>query len=143
MSVHSSEKIVKNTAVFTLAMIGQKVISFFYFWYLSSRFGPEKMGAWVWALSFSSLFGVFSDLGLASILAREAARHEERAGRFLNATLFIKIPLLIFTIILGSIILYFSNRFFDFIFCPNPRVTEPFKGFIRDYIVRQGALILL
>lgn len=68
------------------------------------------MGAWVWALSYSALFSVFSDLGLSSILAREAARHEDRAGRLLNATLFIKIPLLIFTILLGSVILYFSDR---------------------------------
>ena len=108
--IHSSEKIVKNTAIFVLAMVGQKIISFFYFFYLSSRFGPEKMGAWVWALSYSALFGVLSDLGLASILSREAARHEDRAARLLNATLFIKIPLLIFTIILGSILLYFSHR---------------------------------
>ncbi len=116
MSIHSSEKIVKNTAVFTLAMVGQKIISFFYFFYLSNRFGPEKMGAWVWALSYSALFGVFSDLGLSSILARESARHEDRAGRLLNATLFIKIPLLILTILLGAIILYFSNRSREVIF---------------------------
>ncbi len=71
----------RNTSVFTLALVGQKVISFAYFTYLARFFGPGDVGRYVFALSFATLFSVLLDLGLASVLTREVAREPQQASR--------------------------------------------------------------
>lgn len=90
---HKTEKIVKNTALYTGAVIGQKALSFLYFWFLSSRFGPDELGGYLGVLALVGLFGIGIDLGLTPILTREAAAHEDGSVRMLRTVLAMKIPL--------------------------------------------------
>ncbi|MBI4812133.1 flippase [Candidatus Falkowbacteria bacterium] len=85
--------IAKNTSYFTLALILQKVISFTYFIVIARALGPEDLGKYYFAISFTTIFAVFIDLGLANVLTREVARAEEKAGQFLNSVLAVKLPL--------------------------------------------------
>ena len=85
--------IAKNTSYFTLALILQKVISFTYFIIIARALGPEDLGKYYFAISFTTIFAIFIDLGLANVLTREVAKTEEKAAQFLNAVLAIKIPL--------------------------------------------------
>mgnify|MGYP001601598945 CR=1 FL=1 len=94
---HSNEKIVKNTIIFTASLVVQKIFSFGYFWFTSSRLAPEAMGLYAWTLSFTSLFSIGMDFGLASILAREAAKDESRAEKYLRTVYGLKLPLVILT----------------------------------------------
>ena len=94
---HSNEKIVKNTFIFTASLVVQKIFSFGYFWFTSSRLAPEAMGLYAWTLSFTSLFSIGMDFGLASILAREAAKDESRAEKYLRTVYGLKLPLVILT----------------------------------------------
>lgn len=70
----------RNTSYFTLALVAQKVISFLYFTFLARLLGPATMGKYVLALSFTTIFSVLLDLGLGSVLTREVARDNSKAG---------------------------------------------------------------
>lgn len=97
MSRHEEKKIVKNTVVFTGALLVQKVLSFLYFFYLSSRMSPGTLGGYVWALSFTTLFSIGTDLGLAPVFTREASRRTEDGNKLLRNVLALKLPLILAT----------------------------------------------
>jgi O-antigen/teichoic acid export membrane protein len=85
--------IAKNTSYFTFALILQKIISFTYFTILARNLIPEDLGKYYFALSFTTIFAIFIDLGLSNVLIREIAKARNRAGEFLGGVLAIKLPL--------------------------------------------------
>lgn len=96
-----SEKIVniaRNTSYYTLALTLQKVISFSYFVIIARALGPADLGKYYFALSFTTIFAIFIDLGLSSVLTREIARRPEKGQDLLNNALVIKIPLAVFSL---------------------------------------------
>ncbi len=109
MTRHEERKIVKNTIVFTGAMLVQKLLSFLYFFYLSSRMSPGTLGGYVWALSFTTLFSIGTDLGLAPVFTREASRRMEEGNRLLRNVLGIKIPIIIITAALALLTAFFTG----------------------------------
>ncbi len=96
---HSAGSIVRNTLWYTGAVVGQKVISFGYFWLLSSQLPPETLGAYIGVLSVVSLAQVGTDLGLLPLLTREAAKHEQEAVPLVRTALAVKLPLVVVTLI--------------------------------------------
>lgn len=100
-----TQKVAKNTSYYTIALIIQKIISFGYFSYLAVQIGAENLGKYTFALSFTTIFAVLIDLGLASVVTREVAKYKERAGEYLTAVLAVKIPLSLLTylIVVGLI----------------------------------------
>jgi O-antigen/teichoic acid export membrane protein len=104
--------IAKNTSYFTIALILQKVISFSYFTIIARALGPEDLGKYYFAISFTAIFAIFIDLGLSNVLTREVARFREDPDRLLGVILGIKIPLAIFTwlaVIAASFLLGYSD----------------------------------
>lgn len=96
-----AEKIVniaKNTSYYTLALVMQKIISFSYFVIIARALGPADLGKYYFALSFTTIFAVFIDLGLSSVLTRETAKTPERAQAIFSNILALKIPLAIVTL---------------------------------------------
>ncbi len=99
--------IAKNTSYFTLALVGQKIISFVYFALLARYLGPEDLGKYYFAISFTTIFAIFVDLGISNVLTREIAKkensllannydsknHKELAQNILSTVLSLKIPL--------------------------------------------------
>jgi O-antigen/teichoic acid export membrane protein len=85
--------IAKNTSYFTLALILQKIISLTYFTIYARALGPADLGKYYLAISLTSIFAIFIDIGLANVLTREIAKDEKRAGEWLGSVLAIKIPL--------------------------------------------------
>lgn len=94
---HTNEKIVQNTFIFTASLIVQKIFSFSYFWFISSHLAPDAIGTYTWVLSYTSIFSIGMDFGLASILAREAAKDEAKTEGYLRTVYGLKIPLVIIT----------------------------------------------
>ncbi len=89
-----SEKIsniAKNTSYFTFALILQKVISFSYFMIIARALGPEDLGKYYFAISFTTIFAIFTDLGLSSVLTREVAKTEERVKELFSNVFSLKI----------------------------------------------------
>jgi len=89
--ISPSNKLVKNTGYFTIALVIQKVISFTYFSYLATQIGSEKTGQYFFAISFVTIFSVFLDLGLSSLLTREIARAHESIQKLVSNVIAIKL----------------------------------------------------
>lgn len=95
---HSTQQIFRSTVWYTSAIVGQKILSFFYFYLVSSQLAPETLGAYIWMLSIVSLAGVGTDMGMLQLLTREAAQSENEAIPIARTVLGIKIPLLALTL---------------------------------------------
>jgi len=93
--------IARSTSYLTLALIIQKVISFSYFIILTRALGLEVMGQYYTAISFTTILGIFIDLGLANVLTREVAKSPEGASRWLGNVIGIKIPLAVATFLVA------------------------------------------
>lgn len=91
---HSTQKIVKNTFIFTVALLLQKAVAFGNFFYLSAKLSPGILGSYVWALSFTTMFGIISDLGLSYILTRDAAKDGGAGEKYFQNILGLKLPLI-------------------------------------------------
>lgn len=85
--------IARNTSYLTSALILQKIISFTYFTLLARYVGPASLGKYYFAISFTTIFAIFIDLGFANVLTREVAKSQERASRWLGNVLTLKLPL--------------------------------------------------
>ncbi|MBI2436354.1 MAG: flippase [Candidatus Magasanikbacteria bacterium] len=92
-----SNSVAKNTAFLTIASILQKVISFVYFAIVARNIGAEGTGKYFFALSFTTIFVIFVDLGLTSVLVRETAKAREKLQTFFSSILFVKIFLALLT----------------------------------------------
>ncbi|KKU49056.1 hypothetical protein A3E96_02330 [Candidatus Uhrbacteria bacterium RIFCSPHIGHO2_12_FULL_46_13] len=91
MSVLPPENIAKNTTYLTVALVVQKILSFFFFLFIARTLGNEGTGEYVAAFSLASIFGVFIDLGLGQVLIRELARRREKSADYLSNILTIKL----------------------------------------------------
>ncbi|MBN1779464.1 MAG: flippase [Candidatus Buchananbacteria bacterium] len=100
----------RNTTYYTAALTVQKILSFVYFWFISSRLFPDQLGQYVFALSFASLFSILIDLGLSPVLTREAAKKDEDSNNLLANILGIKIPLAIITLLVIWLVITLSSK---------------------------------
>lgn len=88
-----SRTIAKNAALMTLASVGQKIISFVYFTIIARSIGVEGTGKYFFALSFTTIFVVFVDLGFTNVLVREAAKAKDKMQEYLSVILGTKLIL--------------------------------------------------
>lgn len=97
------QRLTRNTAYLTVASVGQKVISFFYFLIFANALGTETTGSFFFALAFANLFGILVDVGLSPLLIREVARNPQRAPSLFRSTL--RFKLLTAVLVLGLLAL--------------------------------------
>lgn len=90
--------IAKNTSYFTLALILQKAISFTYFTLYARALGPEDLGKYYFALSFTTIFSIGLDLGVTNLLTREVAKNSDKARTYLSGAIGLKLCLAALTI---------------------------------------------
>jgi O-antigen/teichoic acid export membrane protein len=103
------QNIAKNTSYLTLALVLQKVISFFYFTLLARFLGPTDLGKYYFAISFTTIFAIIIDLGLANVLIREVAKNQARAGRLVGSILSIKLPLALVAVLAAIFLINWSG----------------------------------
>ena len=90
----------QNTTYYTGALILQKILAFVYFTFLARGLGVEDLGKYSFAFSFTTIFSVFVDVGLNSVLTREVAKDKEQTKKILANVLGIKTILSLFTYLL-------------------------------------------
>jgi len=108
-----TNSITKNTVLITLALIGQKVISFAYFAMVARYLGAEDTGKYYFTLSFTTIFVVFVDLGLTNVLVREAAKFKDQAQKYFSTILSTKVVLAVFSylgVIVAINLLHYPNE---------------------------------
>ncbi|MCD4704796.1 flippase [bacterium] len=86
-----AKKLIQNTGYYTMALVVQKIISFVYFSYLATQIGAENTAKYFFAISFVTIFSVFIDLGLVSLLNREIAKNKESHQKLLSNVIGIKL----------------------------------------------------
>jgi len=100
----------KNATYFTSALILQKILSFVYFYFLSNNITHEPFGRYVFALSYTSLFSIFIDLGMTQILIRESSRSLEKANAYLKNIITLKIFLAVITFAVLFVFIVISGK---------------------------------
>jgi O-antigen/teichoic acid export membrane protein len=103
--MRNPDSVAKNTTYYTLALILQKILAFVYFSLIARFLGVEDTGKYTFALSFTTLFAIFIDLGLGPVLTREIAKAKNKSRQYLSNILALKIPLSVLTylIVIGMI----------------------------------------
>jgi len=111
--------IARNTSYFTIALIFQKIISFSYFTIIARALGPDDLGKYYFAISFTSIFSILIDIGLANIITREVAKTENtqearknNINKLMGSVMAIKITTAIITLLItvfAAIILGYSQ----------------------------------
>lgn len=86
-----TKTISQNTTYLTIASVLQKVLAFVYFTVLANAIGVEGTGKYFFALSFTTIFVVFIDLGFTNVFIREAARSKEKVQSYLSTLLVFKL----------------------------------------------------
>jgi len=82
-----TRRVAKSTVYLALADIAGKAMAFFYYVLAARHLGVEKYGVLSFALAFTAMLGVLTDLGLGTIATREIARDPEQARPQVNDAL--------------------------------------------------------
>ncbi len=101
--------ITKNTSYLTLALIIQKIISFFYFVLIARYLGMDLLGQFYTAIAFTSILSLIMDLGLNNVLIREVAKRRELANTWLRSVLALKLLLSVVSLGLALSFVFFLN----------------------------------
>ena len=100
--MNTVRRIAKNTLVLLVAQIVSMGLGFFYIMYTARYLGAEGFGVLSFALAFTGILGVFTDLGLSQLTVREIARNKKLADKYIGNIIPIKlflIPLTLFLIV--------------------------------------------
>lgn len=104
-SMNRAKLIAKNTAILLLAEVVSKIFMFIFIMYTARYLGAKNFGIFSFALAFTGILGIFSDIGLAQLTTREVARNRSSASKYFQNVLGIKIILAIMTFILILLII--------------------------------------
>lgn len=106
---HNPSRVARNTTYMTIALIIQKILSFFYYAYIARSIGDVGLGKYTFALAFASIFVIFMDFGLGPVLTREGARDESKIKGYISNILGIKIVLTILSLVGMFVVLHVIN----------------------------------
>lgn len=99
----------KNTTVLFIANIISYLLGFFTTLYTARYLGVEGFGVLSLALSLTGIFGVFTDLGLATLTTREVSRDKSQANKYIGNTALMKVFLAFLTFGLITLAVYILN----------------------------------
>ena len=97
MTMNTVQRIAKNTGVLLVSQIASYILGFFFVMYTARYLGAGGFGILSFALAFTGIFGVFSDLGLSTLTVREVARDKTLASKYLGNIAVVKIILVVIT----------------------------------------------
>ena len=109
LCMHYSRKIAENAAWLVTANTAQKVISFIAFTIIARLVGVKATGVYFFAISITSIFAVFQDLGLTPVLIREMATDEERGRHILGQSIILKMIFIPITVFATLIYAFFTG----------------------------------
>lgn len=99
------QRIAKNTGVLLVSQVVSYILGFFYVMYAARYLGAAGFGILSFALAFTGIFGVFTDLGLRPLTVREVARNKSLAPKYLANVSAMKIILVSITFGLIALII--------------------------------------
>ncbi|MCE7698079.1 MAG: flippase [Methanobacterium paludis] len=101
----TAKKIAKNTSLLLISQVLSYAMGFIYTIYMARYLGVENFGIFSFALALSSVLGIFTDLGLNTLMTREIARDRSKTSEYINNIFSIKLVLATLLLILTVLIL--------------------------------------
>lgn len=106
----SRQTVTKNVFWLGFGQIGGRLIRGLFIIFAARALGASEFGVFSYALGLAGFFTLFADLGIGSILTRDASREPRKAISYLSTSFWIKIFLLFITTFLVIFVApYFSN----------------------------------
>ncbi|MBA7560545.1 hypothetical protein ES708_02171 [subsurface metagenome] len=97
--MNTVKRIAKNTIVLGISQIITSILGFFLLIYIARYLGEVGFGKYSFAISFTSLFIIFADLGLSNLVIRELARNRKLTNKYLTNISVIKLILSFFAFV--------------------------------------------
>ncbi|NQE44419.1 putative flippase AglR, partial [ANME-1 cluster archaeon GoMg2] len=103
--MNTVQRIAKNTAALFAAQVVVSILGLVLSIFIARNLGDVVFGKYSFALAFTAIFAVFSDLGYNTLLIREVARDKSQASKYLNNVLGLRalLSLVIFAFIVLTI----------------------------------------
>ncbi len=95
---HHPSKVALSGAIYTFALVIQKIISFAYFSIVAGVLGPERLGTYVFALSFAAFFSIVLDLGFVPMAIRIFSQDEKNQKKNFGIFFAIRIIMAFFSL---------------------------------------------
>ena len=95
--MNTIQRIAKNTSVLLISRIASYILRFFYMMYTARYLGAEEFGILSFALAFTGIFGIFTDIGLNILTTREVSRDRSLATKYLGNIVVMKVILVVIT----------------------------------------------
>jgi O-antigen/teichoic acid export membrane protein len=108
--VSTAQRLAKNTLVLSISNVAILLMGLLYSMYTARYLGPERYGIISFALAFTSIFGVFTDIGLNTLTVREVARNKELAKKYFGNLLLLKIILALISSAIIVVAINFLGR---------------------------------
>ena len=83
-------RVAKNTLVWLFGDIGGKILSLLFVIYAARYLHAEGYGTLSFALAFTGMFGMLSDIGFYELMVREIARDKSAAGKYIGNVIMLK-----------------------------------------------------
>lgn len=99
------QRIAKNTGILIISQLVASLLAIFYGIYTPRYLGPESFGILSFAIAFTAIFSVFTDLGFSSLIVREVARDKSSTSKYLGNIAVMKLILVIITFGLIALII--------------------------------------
>jgi O-antigen/teichoic acid export membrane protein len=91
------QRIARNTTLLLLSNVASFVIGFFFTMYVARYLAAEGFGVLSFAMAFTAIFGVLTDIGLQTLMIREITRDKSLAAKYLSNIAVLKVVLGIIT----------------------------------------------
>jgi len=103
--MNAVQRIAKNTAALFAAQFVVSILGLVLSIFIARNLGDVIFGKYSFALAFTAIFAVFSDLGYNTLLIREVARDKSQASKYLSNVLCMRalLSLVIFALIVITI----------------------------------------
>ncbi|ADZ09114.1 polysaccharide biosynthesis protein [Methanobacterium lacus] len=107
--MNSVQKITKNIGITGISQIILAISSFILMIYIARYFGTSEFGEYNFAISFTMLFSIITDLGISQMIIREIARDKDSTNKYMSNALIIKLVMSIVTIGLIAVTINLLN----------------------------------
>jgi O-antigen/teichoic acid export membrane protein len=84
MIINSIQRLFKNIGVLSVGQIATYVFTFFFTVFTARYLGAEGYGVLAFALAFTGIFAVLSDMGLSTLMIREISRNPNLVRKFVR-----------------------------------------------------------
>lgn len=108
--VNAGKRVVSNSAILMVSQVLSRLIRMILVIFAARLLGDESYGQFTFALSFTTLFWIITDLGIHQLIIRELARKPRETKRYLGNAIFIKIFLSVFNFLLVFGVAHFTDK---------------------------------